>query len=86
MLNYGVGEPLILTYNKENGKVYLTEGNHRLTVAMSEGKPYLPVHVTSNWLEPNESGNFKIMANHSEISRLRTILPENLGLKIKQKN
>ena len=86
MLKYGIGEPLILAYNKENGKVYLTEGNHRLAVAMSEGIPHLSVHVTSNWLEPNKSGNFKIMANHSVISRLRTLLPENLGLKIKQKN
>ena len=40
--------------NKMGGKAYLAEGNHRLAVAMSEGIHYLPVHVTSQWLEPNE--------------------------------
>jgi hypothetical protein len=73
--------PLTLTFNQENGKAYLAEGNHRLAVAMSEGIPYLPVHVTSKWLEPNDSGNFKIMANHLEISKItEELLPQHFGL------
>ena len=55
---------------KMGGKAYLAEGDHSLAVAMSEGIPYLPVHVTSQWLEPSESGNFKIIANHLEISNI----------------
>ena len=70
--------------NKMGGKAYLAEGNHRLVVAMSEGIPYLPVHVTSQWLEPNESGNFKIIANHIEISNIpEELLPQHFGLKVK---
>ena len=51
---------------------------------MSEGIPYLPVHVTSQWLEPNESGNFKIIAHHIEISNIpEELLPQHFGLKSK---
>ena len=50
VLKFGIDSPLIFTYNIRNGNVYLTEGNHRLTVAMSERIPYLPVDVTSKWL------------------------------------
>ena len=64
--------------NKMGGKAYLAEGNHRLAVAMSEGIPYLPVHVTSHWLEPNESGNFKIISNITE-----ELLPQHFGLEVK---
>lgn len=73
-----------MTYNRKNGKVYLAEGNHRLAVAMSEGIPFLPTHVTSNWIEPNEFGNYKTMANHEEISKISTILLEHFGLKVKK--
>ena len=85
VLKFGIDSPLVLTYNKENGKVYLAEGNHRLAVAISTGIPFLPVHVTTKWLEPNESGNFKILPNHSELSTMTgVLLPEHLGLKVKQ--
>lgn len=84
ILKFGIDSPLILTYNPENGKVYLAEGNHRLAVAMTEGIPYLPVHVTSKWLEPNEFGNFKILTKKIETSRIKTLLPEHLGLTVKQ--
>jgi hypothetical protein len=81
VLKFGIESPLILTFNHKNGKAYLAEGNHRLAVAMSEGIPYLPVHVTSKWLEPNELGNFKIMANHLEISKItEELLPQHFGL------
>ena len=84
VLKFGIESPLILAFNQKNGKVYLAEGNHRLAVAMSEGIPYLPVHVTSQWLEPNESGNYKIMANHLEISNIsEELLPQHFGLKVK---
>ena len=84
VLKFGIDSPLILTFNKKNGKAYLAEGNHRLAVAMSEGIPYLPVHVTSQWLEPNESGNFKIIPNHLEISNItEELLPQHFGLKVK---
>lgn len=84
VLKFGIDSPLILTFNQKNGKAYLAEGNHRLAVAMSEGIPYLPVHVTSQWLEPNESGNFKIIANHLEISNINEeLLPQHFGLKVK---
>ena len=67
-----------------SGKAYLAEGNHRLAVAMSEGIPYLPVLVTSRWLEPNESGNFKIIPNHLEVSNItEEFLPQHFGLKVK---
>ena len=70
--------------NKIGRKAYLAEGNHRLAVAMSEGIPYLPVLVPSQWLEPNESGNFKIIANHIEISNIpEELLPQYFGLKVK---
>jgi len=83
VLKFGIDSPLILTFNQENGKAYLVEGNHRLAVAMSEGIPYLPVHVTSQWLEPNESGNFKIIPNHLEISKIaEELLPQHFGLKV----
>ena len=50
-----------------------------IAVAMSEGIPYLSTHVTSQWLEPSESGNFKIIANHLEISNItEELLPQNL--------
>jgi len=84
MFKFGIESPLIITYNKMNGKVYVAEGNHRLTIAMSEEIPYLPVHVTTNWIEPNKSGNFKILNNHSDISRLSALLPEHLGLRVKK--
>ena len=49
---------------------------------MTAGIPYLPVHVTSQWLEPSESGNFKIIANHLEISNItEELLPRHFGLK-----
>ena len=84
VLKFGIESPLVLTFNQKNGKVYLAKGNHRLAVAMSEGIPYLPVHVTSQWLEPNESGNFKIIANHLEISNItEELLPQHFGLKVK---
>ena len=83
VLNFGIDSPLILTYKKENGKVYLAEGNHRLAVGISEGIPYLPTHVTSNRIEPNELGNYKTMTNLSDISTITTSLPEHFGLKVK---
>ena len=84
VLKFGIESPLIMTYNRKNGKVYLAEGNHRLAVAMSEGIPFLPTHVTSNWIEPNEFGNYKTMTNHEEISKISTLLPEHFGLKVKK--
>ena len=51
---------------------------------MSEGIPYLPVHVTSQWLEPNDSGNSKIIANHLGISNItEELLPQYFGLEVK---
>ena len=51
---------------------------------MSEGIPYLPVHVTSQWLEPSESVNFKIIANQVDTSNItEELLPQHFGLKVK---
>ena len=84
VLEFGIESPLILTFNQKNGKAHLAEGNHRLAVAMGEGIPYLPVHVTTQWLQPNESGNFKIMGNHLQISKIsEELLPQHFGLKVK---
>ena len=42
-------------------------------------------HVTNtNWIEPNEFGNYKTMTNHEEISKISTLLPEHFGLKVKK--
>ena len=59
VLKFGNESPLTLTFNQENGKAYLAEGNHRLAVAMSEGIHYLPVHVTSKWLNPMNQETLK---------------------------
>ena len=82
-LNLALNHHWYLTSTK-NGKAYLAEGSHRLAVAMSESISYLSVHVTSQWLEPNESGNFKTIANHPEISNIiEELLPHHFGLKVK---
>ena len=47
VLKFGIDSPLVLTFNLQNGTAYLAKENHRLAVAMSEGIPCLPVHVTS---------------------------------------
>ena len=83
-MKFGIESPLVLKFNQQNGKAYLAKGNYRLAAAMSEGILYLPVHVTSQWLEPSESGNFKIIANHLEISNItEELLPQHFGLNIK---
>ena len=72
-----------LTKNKQTGKAYITEGNHRLWVAIQEGIPLVPSHVIPHWLPPNGSYK-KLEIYFSTLKFGETILPEKLGLTVAQ--
>lgn len=52
ILKNGFQEPIIITCDLQTGKAYVTEGNHRLWVALKEGIPFIPCRVIHHWLPP----------------------------------
>ena len=65
------------------GKAYITEGNHRLWMAIQEGIPFIPCRVIPHWLPPNGSYK-KLEIDFSTLKFGETILPEQLGLTVAQ--
>ena len=55
ILKKGFQEPLIFSCDLHTGCAYLTEGNHRLRVALREKIPFVPYRVIPQWLPPNGS-------------------------------
>ena len=81
ILKKGFQEPLILSCDLHAGCAYLTEGNHRLWVALREKIPFVPCRVTPRWLPPN--GSFKsVDADLTILQSKEVILPEHLGLTV----
>lgn len=82
ILKNGFDEPLLITVNVNDRRAYICEGNHKLWVAIKEGIPHVPCRVTSQWQEPH--GQCKILdINTDTLKQKRMILPEDLGLKVK---
>ena len=81
ILMKGFQEPLIISCDLQTGRAYLTEGNHRLWVALREEIPFVPCRVTSHWLPPN--GLCKnIDVDLKALESKNVILPEHLGLTV----
>ncbi|KAL9951170.1 hypothetical protein ACROYT_G043787 [Oculina patagonica] len=84
ILKNGFQEPIIITCDLQSGKAYVTEGNHRLWVALNEGIKFVPCRVIPHWLPPN--GSYKKL--DIDLSTLKcsnkAILPEHLGLTVAQ--
>ena len=81
ILKNGFQEPIIISCDLKTGKAYITEGNHRLWVALKEGIPYIPCRVIPHWLSP--SGSYKILdIDFSNLQSKEIILPEDLGLTV----
>ena len=81
ILKKGFQEPLIISCDLQNGRAYLTEGNHRLWVALREEIPFVPCRVIPHWLPPN--GLCKnIDADLKALQSKKVILPEHLGLAV----
>lgn len=59
----------------------MTEGNHRLWVAINEGIPFVPCRVIPHWLPPNGSCK-KIDMDLTTLQSKKIILPEHLGLTV----
>ena len=77
----GFQEPLIISCDLHTSCAYLTEGNHRLWVALREKIPFVPCRVTPRWLPPN--GSFKsVDADLTILQSKEVILPEHLGLTV----
>ncbi|CAH3147146.1 unnamed protein product, partial [Porites lobata] len=75
----GFQEPLIISCDLHTGCAYLTEGNHRLWVALREKIPFVACHVIPpQWFPPN--GSFKNV--NADLTILQFILPEHLGLTV----
>ena len=55
ILKNGFQEPIIISCDLTTGRAYITEGNHRLWVAIQEGIPFIPCRVIPHWLPPNGS-------------------------------
>ena len=55
ILKNGFQEPIIISRDLTTGRAYITEGNHRLWVAIQEGIPFIPCPVIPHWLPPNGS-------------------------------
>ena len=81
ILKKGFQDPLIISCDLHTGCAYLTEGNHRLWVALREKIPFVPCRVTPRWLPPN--GSFKsVDADLTILQSKEVILPEHLGLTV----
>ena len=52
ILKNGFQEPFIISCDLKTGKAYVSEGNHRLWVAIREGIPFVPCRVVPHWLPP----------------------------------
>ena len=78
--NKGFQEPLIISCDLHTGCAYLTEGNHRLWVALREKIPFVPCRVTPRWLPPN--GSFKNVDADLTILQSKEVSPEHLGLTV----
>ena len=52
ILKNGFQEPIIISCDLTTGKAYITEGNHRLWVAIQEGIPFIPCPVIPHRLPP----------------------------------
>ena len=83
ILKNGFQEPIIISCDLTTGKAYITEGNHRLWVAIQEGIPFIPCRVIPHWLPPNGSYK-KLEIDFSTLKFGETILPEQLGLTVAQ--
>ena len=83
ILKKGFDEPLLISINPNDRRVYVCEGNHRLWVAVKESISHVPCRVTPQWLEPH--GLYQILhANTATLKEKQEILPEDLGLRVKQ--
>ena len=82
ILKKGFQEPLIISCDLHTGCAYLTEGNHRLWVALREKIPFVACHVIPpQWFPPN--GSFKnVNADLTILQCKEVILPEHLGLTV----
>ena len=83
ILKNGFQEPIIISCDLTTGKAYITEGNHRLWVAIQEGIPFIPCRVIPHWLPPNGSYK-KLEIDFSTLKFGETILPAQLGLTVAQ--
>ncbi|KAJ7371880.1 hypothetical protein OS493_022601 [Desmophyllum pertusum] len=83
ILKNGFQEPIIITCDLQTGKAYVTEGNHRLWVALKEGIPFIPCRVINHWLPPYGSYK-KLDIDFSTLKCKEIILPEHLGLTVAQ--
>ena len=81
ILKNGFEEPLIISCDLNTGKAYVTEGNHRLWVAIREGIPFVPCRVIPHWLPPNGLCK-KIDMDLTTLQSKEIILPEHLGLTV----
>ena len=76
----GFQEPLIISCDLQTGRAYLTEGNHRLWVALKEEIPFVPCRVISHWFPPNGSCRNIDHADFKALQSKVVILTEYLGL------
>ena len=83
ILKHGFQEPIIIiSCDLKTGNAYITEGNHRLWVALKEGIRFIPCRVIPHWLSQNGSYK-KLDIDFSTLKPRETIiLPENLGLTV----
>ena len=51
VLKNGFEEPLIISCDPDTGRAYITEGNHRLWVAIKERIACVPCRVIPQWLD-----------------------------------
>ena len=84
ILKNGFQEPLIITCDLQSEKAYISEGNHRLRVAIKEGIKFVPCRVIPHWLPPNGSYKNLDIDFSTLTSSKQTILPEHLGLTVAQ--
>ena len=79
ILKHGFQEPIIISCDLTTGKAYITEGNHRLWVAIQDSIPFIPCRVVPHWLPPN--GPYKeLEIDFSTLKFEETILPETTGI------
>ena len=81
ILKKGFQEPLILSCDLHAGCAYLTEGNHRLWVALREKIPFLPYCVIPQWLPPMYHLQMSMQIS-TILQSKEVILPEHLGLTV----
>ena len=81
ILKNGFEEPIIISCDLQDGKAYITEGNHRLWVALKEGIPFIPCRVIPHWLPPH--GSYKNLdIDVANLKAKKVILPEHLGFTV----